>query len=86
MTFIKKLKAVFFGSKTKAVSERIKKIGKVKFINRSKGYGFIKSEQTPKDVFMHFSDTEDYVSAGDRVKFYVIRETRGLRAKQVELA
>ena len=86
MTIIEKLKAIFFGDRSKAVSERIKKIGKVKFINRSKGYGFIKSDQTSKDVFMHFSDAQDFITAGDKVRFYVISEPKGLRAKQIELA
>lgn len=86
MTFVEKLKGFFFGEKSTADTERSKKNGKVKFINRSKGYGFIKSDQTVNDVFMHFSDAEDFLNAGDEVKFYVIKETRGLRAKQIELA
>lgn len=86
MKIIDKIKTIFFGERSHVVSEGLKKIGKVKFINRSKGYGFIKSDQTSKDVFMHFSDAQDYITAGDKVSFYVISEPKGLRAKQIELA
>jgi CspA family cold shock protein len=86
MTFIEKMKSWLFGIESSLSAKRIKNIGQVKFLNRTKGYGFIKSNQITKDVFMHFCDTEDNLSAGDKVKFYVIQEQKGLRAIEVELA
>jgi CspA family cold shock protein len=86
MTFIEKIKRGLLRIESSLGAKRIKNIGKVKFLNRTKGYGFIKSNEIEKDVFMHFSDAEDYINAGDEVKFFVEKESRGLRAVQIELA
>ena len=34
-------------------------IGKVKWFNSKKGYGFIKDEKTDKDIFLHISALEE---------------------------
>ncbi len=61
------------------------KIGKIKFFNRRRGYGFIESESLEKDVFVHVTDLEDYVSKGDHVTFEVQPSDKGLEAKNVRL-
>lgn len=35
-----------------------KLVGKVKWFNSAKGYGFINSESHPKDIFLHYSSIE----------------------------
>ena len=35
--------------------------GRVKFINEEKGYGFIKSPESPKDIFVHSSGLIDEI-------------------------
>ena len=59
------------------------KTGIVQFINHSKRYGFIKSKQTSKDVYVNFADTIDKIYPGDKVKFLVEKNDKGLRAKEV---
>jgi CspA family cold shock protein len=62
------------------------KIGFVKFFNRKRGYGFIHSPQTSKDVFVHITELNDKVRVGDQVKFELEFNKRGLIAKNVCLA
>jgi CspA family cold shock protein len=62
------------------------KTGFVKFFNRRRGYGFIHSPQTTKDVFVHITELNDKVSVGDQVRFELEFNQRGLIAKNVCLA
>lgn len=62
------------------------KSGIVKFFNRSKGYGFIQSEETTKEVFVHITELEDTIHKGDRVHFELGFSDKGLIAKSVQLA
>lgn len=61
------------------------KTGKIKFFNKRKGYGFIESDQTSKDVFVHATDLEDRVRKGDDVSFELQHSGRGLQAENVKL-
>ena len=61
------------------------KIGKVKFFNRKKGYGFIETENLEDDVFVHVTNLEDQISKGDRVAFEVKSSSKGLEARNVRL-
>ena len=43
--------------------------GTVKFFNNSKGYGFIKEDETDKEYFVHISGVIDEISENDKVTF-----------------
>jgi len=77
--FLKKLKSLF----NPAVQTAAK--GKVKFFNRRRGYGFIETEDVDKDIFVHVTDLEDFVSRGDRVAFEITKSDKGYEAKNVKL-
>lgn len=59
--------------------------GKVKFFNNSKGYGFINSEESNEDIFVHASGLIDEIREDDRVQFEVEQGKKGLTAVNVEL-
>lgn len=58
--------------------------GTVKFFNESKGYGFIKNEETQEDVFVHVSGLNHEVREGDSVTFEVKDGKKGLNAVNVQ--
>ncbi len=60
--------------------------GKVKFFNESKGFGFIKEENTQKDYFVHSSGLSDIVREDDEVIFDLEMGKKGLNAVNVRLA
>jgi CspA family cold shock protein len=62
------------------------KKGKVKFFNSSKGFGFIKDDDTGKDIFVHVSGLTQDVREGDVVTFDVTEGKKGLNAINVKLA
>ena len=53
--------------------------GKIKWFNSKKGYGFIKDDETQKDIFLHVSALEDSklrVLKEDQKIFYDIKEEK----------
>ena len=60
--------------------------GKVKFFNDSKGYGFIKDENSEKEYFVHASGLIDEVREGDEVTYELEEGRKGLNAVNVKLA
>ena len=60
--------------------------GTVKFFNESKGFGFIKEENTQKDYFVHSSGLKDSIRENDEVTFDLEQGKKGLNAVNVKLA
>jgi len=59
-------------------------IGKVKFFNKDKGYGFIIGSDS-KDYFFHIMDVKDcqLVEYGNEVEFVAENGPRGLKATNI---
>ncbi len=60
--------------------------GKVKFYDESKGFGFIKDADSPKEYFVHSSGLRDSIKENDEVTFNLEAGKKGLNAVNVKLA
>ncbi|QHT71334.1 cold-shock protein [Rhodocytophaga rosea] len=60
--------------------------GTVKFFNQTKGFGFIQTEGTNQDIFVHVSGLIDEIRENDQVTFQVEEGRKGPNAVNVELA
>lgn len=61
------------------------RIGTVTFFNDSKGFGFIRDNETKESVFLHINNMVDEVKEGNAVTFEIEKGPRGLSAVQVKL-
>jgi cold shock protein len=59
--------------------------GTVKFFNESKGFGFIKDEESEKEYFVHVSGLKDEIRENDEVTFDLQEGKKGLNAVNVKL-
>ncbi len=61
--------------------------GIVKWFDKIKGFGFIKPESLPNDVFVYYADIVNNapkgLEAGQKVNFEVTKSERGLKAINV---
>lgn len=58
--------------------------GTVKFFNESKGFGFIKDNESNQDYFVHESGLEDFIKEADEVSFELKEGKKGLNAVNVK--
>jgi len=59
--------------------------GTVKFFNESKGFGFIKEENSTKEYFVHSSGLKSTIREDDVVTFDLEQGKKGLNAVNVKL-
>ncbi len=61
-------------------------LGKVKFFNSSKGYGFIVDDETGEDVFVHVTSLNGLkITEGDKVEYVIEEGERGKTATNIQL-
>ena len=60
--------------------------GTVKFFNESKGFGFIKDENSSTEYFVHSTGLVDRINENDEVTFDTAEGRKGLNAVNVKLA
>lgn len=62
-------------------------LGKVKWFNQEKGFGFITDSEDNKDIFVHFSaiQAEGFktLEEGQEVEFDIVESDRGPQAQNV---
>jgi len=59
--------------------------GTVKFFNESKGFGFIKEDDSNKEHFVHISGLIDEIREDDHVEFELQEGKKGLNAVNVKV-
>lgn len=62
------------------------KKGTVKFFNDSKGFGFIKEADSPREYFVHKNGLKESIKENDEVTFDLEEGKKGLNAVNVKLA
>ncbi|MBC5773070.1 cold shock domain-containing protein [Pontibacter sp. KCTC 32443] len=60
--------------------------GTVKFFNDTKGFGFIKEDDSNQEYFVHVTGLVNEIRENDRVTFELKEGKRGLNAVNVKLA
>ena len=58
--------------------------GVVKFFNVTKGYGFIKEDESSNEVFVHQTGLKEQVRENDRVAFETTQGKKGVNAINVK--
>ncbi|MFP4555296.1 MAG: cold-shock protein [Bacteroidales bacterium] len=59
--------------------------GTVKFFDETKGFGFIKDENSTKEYFVHSSGLIDSIRDNDEVTFELEEGKKGINAVNVKL-
>ncbi len=83
MSILKTVKSWFSSSNRKSSNSSIK-FGVVNYYNRSKGYGFIESQDLKERVFLHISNADKKLKIGDPVSFTLAKNEKGFIAENVK--
>jgi len=59
--------------------------GTVKFFNETKGFGFIKPDDSSEDIFVHSSGLNDQIRENDKVEYDEERGKKGMNAVNVKV-
>tara|TARA_R110002072_G_scaffold181058_6_gene337081 strand:+ start:437 stop:628 length:192 start_codon:yes stop_codon:yes gene_type:complete len=59
--------------------------GTVKFFNETKGFGFIKEDESENEHFVHVSGLIDEIREGDAVEFELKEGRKGMNAVDVKV-
>ncbi|MBI9058020.1 cold-shock protein [Labilibaculum sp. DW002] len=59
--------------------------GTVKFFNESKGFGFIKPNDSSEDIFVHSTGLVDEIRENDKVEYDSERGKKGMNAVNVRI-
>lgn len=59
--------------------------GTVKFFNETKGFGFIKEDDSNSEHFVHISGLIDEIREGDEVEFELQEGRKGMNAVNVKV-
>jgi cold shock CspA family protein len=68
-----------------AVATDERRNGRVNFFNKSKGFGFIRDDNTQDNIFVHINGLEAPIKENDLVSYEVERSFKGLVAVRVRL-
>ncbi len=60
--------------------------GTITFFNETKGFGFIKDQETQESIFVHVNGLKEAVNEGNKVIFEVEMGPKGANAVNVKLA
>lgn len=62
------------------------KKGKVKFYDKTRGFGFILRDDNEENVYFSIKDVEEgkQLKAGDRVQFEIEKTDKGIKAKNIK--
>jgi len=59
--------------------------GTVKFFDENKGFGFIKPDDSSKEIYVHSSGLIDQIRENDKVEYDEERGKKGMNAVTVKL-